>query len=236
MRQAYDLDAVVEKLKAKPRFKRLVDSIGRYRSACSIYEDLRSANGALRTLSAIESDADSRASFGAALTSFAIIMYCRAAVSDQQGRHKVDATREFSPDQKARHQAIANLRNSVVAHFGKPQGIHAENWNKERATLRFVDDQGGVRFVFDRANYLKDAVTDLYDIVATATVTTEKIIEERADKMGEEFVKLEGDADLSKALSDSPFLPEEFFKAPESLEEYWSGHASPREVYTPKPS
>lgn len=222
MRVAFDLTDVADKLARTPRFKPVVGAIRKFRSAWSIWVDLKSAERALEIISEIEDSDGMREDLSGPLMTHAVLMYCRGVVSEQRGRNTVEVKQAFSDEQKLKHEAIASLRNTVIAHFDHPRGPYAERWSTERVVTRVLEDNSsGTFFVYNRANYLMDASNDLYELLGVVMPIVWSAIESRRSVMDEKIAQHVGDAEFLQVLKECRFIPEAFYDRPDAVDEFW---------------
>ena len=222
-RWAYDLKAMASEFRNIPRLKELADAIDRYHSAFSLHEDLLEAKRAIDTLHEVDKNEGERTRFAAALMTHAVAMYARATISDQGGRRPIDVTRSFSDELKKRHMDIANLRNTVVAHYGVPRGDHADRWNDERTVLRWHPEGRSFSYLSRRAGFVAEAVNDLSLLTRHAGMAVASAIEERGLKLQAQLKKHEKDPEVAAVAQRCRFEPEDFYETSVAVDAFWDG-------------
>jgi hypothetical protein len=223
---AYDLRAMASEFRESRRFKDLTDAIDRYHSAFSVHADLLEAKRAIDTLHEVEKDESERFRFAAALMTHAVAMYARATISDQDGRRPVDVTRSFPEELKHKHAAIADLRNTVVAHYGVPKGSHAHRWNDERTVLRWHPEGRSFSYLSRRAGFVAEAVNDLAILTRHAGLAVAAAIDERELKLRALLKKFENDPEVAAVAQRCRFKPEAFYKTEVAVDAFWHGVGS----------
>lgn len=163
-RRAFDLTALQVLLKGKPRYKELSKAIDRFAAAVSFEQDLKSAMASVDALLGLdrdETDPRRRGVTGQALMLHAVMMYCRAAIEDGNGRWKMGVTKDFVPDLLKKHQDVVKLRNKSLAHFDVGDGRYGTQWIEERVVMKFAPVSSGVTNVWRGTNYLGRLAYDL---------------------------------------------------------------------------
>lgn len=220
---AFDLRAMAIEFHKIRRLKELADAIDRYHSAFSLHADLLEAKRAVDTLHEVDKSEGERTRFAAALMTHAIAMYARATISDQDGRRPIDVTRSFSDDLKKKHRAIADLRNTVVAHYGVPRGSHAQRWNDERTVLRWHPEGRSFSYLSNRAGFVAEAVNDLSLLTRHAGMVVASSIEERELKLRAQLKKFEKHREVATVAQKCRFQPEDFYKTTAAVDAFWRG-------------
>jgi hypothetical protein len=236
MRKAFNLTSLQTDLKIHSEYKELSKKISRYLSVRSFRRDIQSAKTSIDALTVMQdADGHNRYVFGQALMVHAIIMYCRAAIEDGNGRFKIGVTKEFTKAQIARHQDIVKLRNKSLAHFDIGEGAYGVNWIQEFVILKAIDGVATVSDVWSRSNFIARLAFDLNDVCETALNTLDKEAGDRqADLSSELFRILAFDKRLMSLIEAHEFDPSKFFAGGEGAEIFWSGVGGSHEYYTPK--
>ncbi|MGJ4858895.1 hypothetical protein ACN6KF_004900 [Labrys sp. La1] len=234
-RWAYDLTQLAAEIRGIKRLKGFADAIDRFHSAFSLRADLLEARSAIKTLHQIHNNASDRSRFGAALMSHAVILYARATISDQDGRRGVDVRKAFSAELKAKHLAIADLRNTVVAHYGIPEGKYGLRWHEERTILKSVDGSQSFTYSNSRSGYLAEAGDDLALLIEHAVSAVSAAIEERGLKLQMFLSKFKGDPEVSAAAQRCQFNPENFYRTSDRVASFWDGVDLVTEHFGQKP-
>lgn len=203
------------------RFKELTDAIDRYHSAFSVHADLLEAKRAIDTLYEVDKDENERIRFAAALMTHAVAMYARATISDQDGRRPVDVTRTFSDELKQKHAEIADLRNTIVAHYGVPKGSHANRWNDERTVLRWHPEGRSFSYLSRRAGFVAEVVNDLSLLTRHAGLAVAAAIDDRELKLRALLRRFDNDPEVAAVAQRCRFNPEDFYTTEDGVHAFW---------------
>lgn len=143
-----DLTNLARHLRDSGRHPALVKAIDRAAAAGSIREDLLTALSALRQIVAIQ---DRRVSeprnntrhdetvLTGALFTQAVVLYARATET-QGDRPKLLGEAKLDPEQRATHEEAMDLRNKVIAHFGRGETLLDGPLVKEAVVLSLYLD------------------------------------------------------------------------------------------------
>jgi len=145
-----DLTSLARDLRDSGRHPVLVKAIDRAAAAGSVREDLRTALDSLRQIVAIQDRAsegraddslhDETVVTGALFTQ-AVILYARATET-QGDRPKLLGEAKLDAGQRATHEEAMDLRNKVVAHFGRGEALLDGPLVKEAVVLSlYLDGQ-----------------------------------------------------------------------------------------------
>jgi len=143
-----DLTTLARDLRGSDRHPALVKAIDRAAAAGSVREDLRTALDSLRQIIAIQdrSPADREAGslhdetvLTGALFTQAVILYARATET-QGDRPKLLGEAKLDADQRAIHDEAMDLRNKVLAHFGRGEALLDGPLVKEAVVLSLYLD------------------------------------------------------------------------------------------------
>jgi hypothetical protein len=235
MHSAFNLSDLQTMLKAYPEYADIAKQIGRYMAARSFQQDLLAAQSALATLLEVSADPTARNLYGQALMTHAIIMYCRAAIEDGNGRFKMGVTKGYSQAQLKKHQNIVKLRNKSIAHFDIGVGDYGKEWIQEHAVLRIVDSQPFLGDVWSRSNFIARLVFDMDELSGVALETVTAAVNERKSRLAAVLFKaLAFDRKLWSLLQKCPFDPQPFFDGAELATDFWKGPGGDYEHFTPK--
>ncbi|QEN85385.1 hypothetical protein FZC33_03820 [Labrys sp. KNU-23] len=135
----------------------------------------------------------------------------------------MDVTKAFSADLKNKHLAIADLRNTVVAHHGIPQGKHGRRWHKERTILKSVNGSQSFTYSSSRSGYLAAAVDDLALLIEHAGSAVAAALEERGIKLQAQLSKLMADPEVSVAVQRCQYIPENSYQTSDDVASFWNG-------------
>lgn len=234
MRSAVNLTKLAAELHGNRRLISFKDAIERFHSAFSINADLEDARDALAHLRAVHTSPTQRSKFGAALMAHAVILYARAAISDQNGRKRVDVTKGYSDELKLKHASIQDLRNQVLAHYGIPTDRHGVRWNDEALVMKNIDRKISITFSVSRSNYLASAVDDLTVLVDQAIVVVSAAIDERGEVFADKLVEFRQDPEVAAIVARCGFDPSKFFGSAESVDSFWNSEDHRREFFEPR--
>jgi hypothetical protein len=126
-----DLTSLARHLRDSGRHAALVKAIDRAAAAGSIREDLRTALDALRQIVDIQDRSVSEPSENSrhdetvrtgALFTQAVVLYARATET-QGDRPKLLGEAKLDTDQRATHDEVMDVRNKVIAHFGRGESL-----------------------------------------------------------------------------------------------------------------
>lgn len=143
-----DLTSLARSLRASGRHPGLVKAIDRAAAAGSIREDLRTAHGSLRQIVAIQDRSSAEGNGGAlrdetlltgALFTHALVLYARATET-QGDRPKLLGEAKLDANQRATHDEAMDLRNKVIAHFGRGEALLDGPLVKEAVVLSLYLD------------------------------------------------------------------------------------------------
>ncbi len=119
----------------------LAGTIRRARELHSLTSDLVMAVESLDALDALLKAVTEAQDFGRMITANALlvnalILYARATKTSSDERRGFDLTSRFSPEQRAVHKELCDLRDCAIAHFGSG-GSYNGIWQAERVILQF---------------------------------------------------------------------------------------------------
>ncbi|MCU0732869.1 MAG: hypothetical protein MUE84_14960 [Hyphomonas sp.] len=143
-----DLTSLAQHLRDSGRHAALVKAIDRAAALGSIRQDLLTALDALRQIVAIQdrSVSDPRNNtrhdetvLTGALFTQAVVLYARATKT-QGDRPKLLGEAKLHPDQRATHEEAMDLRNKVIAHFGRGESMFDGPLVKEAVVLSLYLD------------------------------------------------------------------------------------------------
>lgn len=231
MRTAFDLSSVKEKLKAFRDFNNLVKAIERYEATQSVLKELRDVLETLETISDIQENPEFRKLYSAALTTHALVTYCRACHSKADARFNVGVTKQYTVDQRTKHKTVTDIRDRVIAHHGFPSEQKGKEWATERAVLIITGDKQKKQFVFSRANYLGSVLMDLHELVSVAIPTVEDILRNTDGALDIVAQNHLADSRFQQALTSSPFDPSDFYEGKEIIDLFWTGEKITIEVF-----
>lgn len=216
MSEFIDLSIVAESLKSKEQRPDFVAKIKELEWVFSALGDLFYARDAVKKLIEIQDDEALHRSFGAALTTHAVILYCRSMGRKNRARPHVDFLQEFSEAELALHDEIVSLRDKAIAHIDSPKGQFAEVWRKHAVSLSF--GSGGdffIGFPSATAIALPDLKKALLELSEKAIATGVKLRKKASDALAEKLIELNMDpaAEEVRALLGACLTsPAEFFE------------------------
>lgn len=237
MKRAFDLSALYDHIKSDRRYTLEKSLIANFGALSSIHADLCQAMKSLDAIQGIEmltaaTGADHntamRDDLGQPLMTHAVLSYCRAADQKSEGRVSTDFTGAFSPEQLENHKNIRLLRNTTLAHYGKPKGKYGELWREDRVVFRETGNGLSVFDVFLDTNYLAAAVNSLHDLSVTAAEYVLKLRSANQVKLQDAIErKRTEDLHFRRLLESCPFDPNHFFKGKNfPMEAFWDHDAA----------
>jgi len=220
-----DLSALAELVLAKGRHKKLGRLIRKALSIASAQKDLVDAGECLRVLNPLLARSPQPTSFpqdsgviGGALFAHAVVLYSRATDTSTSERDKWFGIELLSDEQRPHHRELMQLRNEVVAHFGRskagPAGPsvrdvlvlkQAPKGNRVTQQIAFYEERAHTRAYFTRR---------LLELVPKV----DALARERFDRIGTDIlIELnrcaKDDPDFIKLLGGLEFRPENFFQS-----------------------
>lgn len=233
--EAFDLDKLAKLLGTDRRYADHVRIIEEFGSASSILQDLKTALGSLDTLSQISGDAGARGALGQPLMMHAVITYSRALISRTNNRRTMDVVKKaYTPEQRKKHDGIADLRSTALAHYHVPLGIYAAEWVDDRAVAVIDGEHCRPTDVYTRYNFTKLAAEDLYELLSVAIAYVSFERERRAEEVRKMLLANKADAVFRQKLNAAPFDPENYFKSHVEVEAFWAQIDTRAEHFIPR--
>lgn len=227
----YELLALASQLKSRGRHAKLVGQIEQAYAVCSAHEDLRNAVESLealreltrgpRELDGLEQHLPAAAG---ALTSHAVILYCRATETSSNHRRRWFNLRMLREDQRSLHAVVKKLRDDAIAHFGTGDAHPEGAVIREALVLHFLGREP--RLVFHSAWSLNRArfTDDLLTLAEEARDVARQKAEERLSAVILGIAEAgKGDRSLARMIQQHAFEPGSFFLSPDSQERLWRG-------------
>lgn len=249
-----DLTNLARDLRVSGRHPVLVKAIDRAAAAGSVREDLRTALDSLRQIVAIQD----RASEGrvddslhgetvvtGALFTQAVVLYARATET-QGDRPKLLGEAKLDPDQRATHDEAMDMRNKVIAHFGRGETLLDGPLVKEAVVLSLYLDR-------DRRKARIGAYTTRAAHKVAFSARLAALLEIRLNEIADRYQRLfdaanaeldaagKADPDLGRDLKRFAFDVDTFSASPEAADHLRAqldddiGHDLDYAVRVPKP-
>lgn len=249
-----DLTSLARDLRTAGRHPALVKAIDRAAAAGSIREDLRTALDSLRQIIAIqdgsgfeprESSRHDETVLTGALFTQAVVLYARATET-QGDRPKLLGEAKLDPDQRATHDEAMDMRNKVIAHFGRGETLFDGPLVKEAVVLSLYLDG-------DRRKTRIGAYTTRAAHKVAFSARLAALLETRLNEIADRYQRLfdaanaeleaaaKADPDLGRDLKRFEFDVDAFSASPEAAEHLRAqldddlGHDLDYAVRVPKP-
>lgn len=215
-----NMTELADKLSQQGSHPQLVEAIKDCHYAASALGDLLTVREAVAKLIEIQDDEALNRAFGAALTTHAVVIYCRAMAKKNNARPHVDVIRDFTDSDLLLHNEIVSLRDKAIAHIDRPKGQFAIVWRKEAVAL-LSDAEGNVCLSFPTTTAialptLKEALLNLSE---KAIVTATGIRDGHQKKAAEEFMKFSHPQEFQDIVRSCLTEVEEFYGVETELAE-----------------
>jgi hypothetical protein len=218
MRLAYDLTMAAKAIPSG-KYKTFVNAVKKFESVISVSLDLSAARESSERLIKLANGSNPEESnvLGDALLMHASIVYCRATHTKSSIRFHVGVDKPYTNEQKKKHEAIIELRNKCLAHFGPGE----ERWHDERAVAFQNGIKSGFTVVHHRVGFDTKYAEYIKELVQASTLHMKNLAEERASEL--DAALFHNWEDLREFVEAHRFDPDIFYADnKESAADFWT--------------
>ncbi|MHB8286351.1 MAG: hypothetical protein ACYDD1_16990 [Caulobacteraceae bacterium] len=220
-RKAVDLNAFAKALRSAGTHRRLEATLRRLHGRGVVRADLDTASRSIKQLIQMLDRPGGALAFndteliiGEALLTQSIVAYCRALVSEGEGRSKSGADAKFTSELRAAHLRISGLRNRRLCHYGVSSDPDEMSWSDDRAVLAVEGETCRINFVVSRVGWRTEIVRDVEMVCSAAATINNELLRVAADDLFAEFQRVMPDIGLLDLMNLCPFDPYAFFHDP----------------------
>ncbi len=218
-----DLNRLADTLHDRQIFGKLESLIRRFHGKVSARIDLEQARRSVDQLNKMMRDNPLLSSYdefkiaaGEALCLHAVVVYCRALVSNGAGRFRTGV--EFPDQLMHAHSRISSLRNRRLCHYGDSTDEREASWSDDRAVLVLEGSKLHLRFATSRRGWDLRVVDDLDALTAYAIGDVARQAVAETEKIFDEIQTAADDPAFVDIVLGCKFEPRDFFASLEQAD------------------